>query len=118
MRFLLDENLSPTIAAAMLRHNGEINITHVGHEGAPPLGTSDPDILRYCEVEQRALVTNNRKSMPGHIADHWRAGGHHWGVFTTSRKNLSISQISSDLILLWEAATAEEYIDREEWIPL
>jgi hypothetical protein len=118
MRFLLDENLSPDIVSAVLRHNLEIDITHVGRAGALPLGTPDPEILRYCEAEQRALVTNNRKSMPSHIADHWRASGHHWGVFTTSRKDLSIGQIAGDLILLWEAAAAEEYFDREEWIPL
>ena len=117
MRFLLDENLSPDIVSAVLRYSLEIDITHVGHEGAPPLGTLDPDILRYCETEQRVLVTNNRKSMPGHITDLWATDGHHWGVFTTS-KDLSVGEIAADLILLWEAATAEEYRDREEWIPL
>lgn len=90
IRFVLDENLSPAIVSAVQRYNPAIEITHVGHEDAPPLGTLDPDILRYCEAEQRALVTDNRKTMPQHIADLWSAGGHHWGIFKTRRNDLSI----------------------------
>ena len=101
----------------MLRYGGEVDVRRVGDEGMPPLGTFDPEILRFCEAEQWALVTNNRKTMPAHIADHLRAGGHSWGVFKTRRQRAPIGQIAETLILIWEAREAEEYIDRQVWIP-
>jgi hypothetical protein len=116
LRFLLDENMAKDIVGALLRHNHEIDILRVCSEGAPARGALDPEILRFCEFEKRMLVTGNRKSMPRHVADHWRAGGHHWGVLKTRRKDTPIGVIATQLILMGEASEAEEYLDREEWI--
>lgn len=118
VRFLLDENLSPDIVSAVLRHNRTIDLLRVGQLNAPAFGTPDEDILLYCEATQRALVTDNRASMPGHIANHLGTGHHHWGVLKTRRKDLSIGAIAAELSLIWEASEAEEYLDREDWIPL
>jgi len=52
VRFLLDENLSPRLKVAVLRFNPAIDILRVGELDAPPLGTLDPDILRYLELSQ------------------------------------------------------------------
>lgn len=57
IRFLLDENLSPKIKFAVLRLNPAIDIVRVGDPDAPPLGTLDPELLRYLEVSERLLVT-------------------------------------------------------------
>lgn len=56
--------------------------------------------------------------MPGHIATHLDSGRHHWGVLKTRRKDLSIGAVTAELILIWAASEAEEYVDREDWIPL
>ena len=93
VRFLLDENLSHTIIDAVHRYDSALDFIAVGLPGAPPLGTSDPDILRYCEREQRLLIMNNRASMPGHIAS-----------------NCPLSPIGG-------ASKAEEHIHVEDWIP-
>ena len=50
VRFLLDENLSPKLKTSVLRLNPAIDILRVGDAEAPPLGTLDPDILRYLEL--------------------------------------------------------------------
>lgn len=57
IRFLLDENLSPKLKFAVFRLNPAIDIVRVGDPDAPPLGTIDPELLRYLEVYQRLLVT-------------------------------------------------------------
>ncbi|BAZ86846.1 MULTISPECIES: DUF5615 family PIN-like protein [Dolichospermum] len=57
IRFLLDENLSPKLKFAVLRLNPAIDIVRVGDPDAPPLGTLDPELLRYLEVSERLLVT-------------------------------------------------------------
>lgn len=116
IRFLLDENRSPLLADAIRRRDPAIDVLRVGDVGAPPLHTLDPELLLYCEREQRILVTSNRHSMPKHIADHLAAGHHHWGVFRLSRE-MSLGQLSEQLHLLWAASEAEEWIDRFEWIP-
>lgn len=58
VRFLLDENLSPRIKQAVQRREPAIDLLRVGDESAPPLGTLDPDILRYLESAQRLLLTD------------------------------------------------------------
>jgi hypothetical protein len=116
IRFLLDENRSPLLADAIRRRDLSIGVLRVGDVGAPPLHTLDPEVLLYCEREQRLLVTNNRRSMAKYIADHLAAGHHHWGVFRLSR-GMSLGQLSEHLHLLWAASEAEEWIDRFEWIP-
>jgi len=117
VRFLLDENLSPKLKTSVLRLNPAIDILRVGDAEAPPLGTLDPDILRYLELSQRILVTDNRKSMPEHLEEHWGDGGHIWGlVWLRSSGNLSIW--AETIYLIWEATEAEEWIDKLDWIPL
>ena len=81
------------------------------------LGTLDPDILRYVDQAQCALVTNNRISMPAHLRDHAAAGGQHWGIFWL-RPGVSLGGILAELVLIWEASDAEEWRDRTRWIPL
>lgn len=117
VRFLLDENLSPKLKTSVLRLNPAIDILRVGDAEAPPLGTLDPDILRYLELSQRILVTDNRKSMPEHLEEHWGDGGHIWRlVWLGSSGNLSIW--AETIYLIWEATEPEEWIDRLDWIPL
>ena len=89
----------------------------VGDEGAPSLGTFDPDILTWLEANQRVLVTDNRKSLPGHISDHLGAGGHHWGIFQV-RKNAPLLPLAETLFVYWSVTEAEEWIDLVEWLPL
>lgn len=86
IRYLLDENLSPRIKLAIFRYNKEIDILRVGDEIAPPLGTSDPDILLFLEKSKRTLVTDNRATMPDHTYAHLTSGGHHWGIFEVRPK--------------------------------
>jgi hypothetical protein len=81
VRFLLDENLSPRFKLAILRLNSEIDILRVGDSSAPALGTLDPDILIYLQESQRILLTNNRKTMPEHLEEHWANNGFIWGLF-------------------------------------
>jgi hypothetical protein len=38
------------------------------------LWTLDPEILLWCEAHRFILVTNNRRSMPRHLADHLAMG--------------------------------------------
>jgi len=116
IRFLLDENIPPKLKMALMRRCPTIDVLRVGDEEAPSFGTLDPEVLLYVEKAQRILVTNNRKSMPGHVADHFAAGGHHWGIFNI-RNSTSIVDLVEILELIWGASTADEWKDKSDWIP-
>jgi hypothetical protein len=116
IRFLLDENLPPKLKSALLRLNPKIDIMRVGEENIPTLGTLDPEILIYLEMSKRLLITDNRKSMPSHLDDHWSSGRHTWGLFWL-RPNLPLSKAAEELNLIWEVSEAEEWIDKIGWIP-
>jgi hypothetical protein len=88
----------------------------VDDEGAPPLGTLDPEILDYVEEIQRLLVTDNRRSIPAHLADHAAEGKHHWGVVWV-RPGTRLGALAESLYLIWGASEVEEWLDRTEWLP-
>lgn len=115
-RFLIDENLSGDIVSGVLRRNQEVDILHVEETGGPGKGAEDPDVLAFCERERRALVTNNRKSMPRHIATFKAEGHHHWGIFEV-RDPEAIGDIIEEILLVWAATNATEHIDQTRRIP-
>jgi hypothetical protein len=117
IRFLLDENLPPKLKTAVFRLNPAIDILRVGDPDAPPLGTLDPDILSYLELSQRLLVTDKRKSIPGHLEEHWAADGHIWGLVWL-RPSGTIASWAESLFLIWETTEAQEWLDKLDWIPL
>ncbi len=89
----------------------------IGDPGLPPKGTPDPIILSWCEEQGFLLITNNRKSMPDHLAEHIKAGGHVPGIIELNPK-ISIGDTIEELILIWEASEPSEYRDMIVYLPL
>ena len=116
VRFLLDENTSPRLKVALLRLAPAIDVRRIGELETPPLGTLDPEVLRFLEVSQRMLITFNRASMPAHVEAYWEAGGHIWGLLWV-RRGTPIGRLAEELHLIWEASEAGEWVDRLDWIP-
>ncbi len=63
------------------------------------------------------LVTNNRTSMPVHLADHIAEGRHVPGIFILNPK-LSMGQNIDELILIAEGSFDNEYQDQIVNLPL
>ena len=88
--------------------------------GVPPSGTGDPEILLCCEANDAndfILVTNNRKSMPVHLADHLASGRHIPGILTVDITRDMAGNLD-DLLLVALAALPGEYEDRIVYLPL
>jgi hypothetical protein len=117
IKFLLDEHVNPRLRRALKRLASDIVVWRVGDPSAPGLGTPDQAILRWCEEYSFSLVTNNRESMPVHLREHLAARRHVPGIFTLNR-NMSIVETADELILIWRASAAEEYIDQLLYLPL
>ena len=80
-------------------------------------GTLDPEILLWCEEYNFILVTNNRKSMPVHLADNIAQTHHIPGIFILN-SNLSIGQNIDELIIIAEGSFEGEYQDQIIHLPI
>lgn len=117
IRYLLDENLARQWRAQLLRRLPSLTVWMVGDPSAPEMGTLDPEILLWCEAHGFILVTNNRRSMPRHLADHLAAGRRIPGILVL-RKNAAMGQVIEDLILIAEVAGDDDYQDVISYVPL
>lgn len=117
IRYLLDENVDPILRSAFLRNEPELTVRQVGMLGSPALGTRDPEILIWCEENGFILVTNNRKSMPGHLEDHLATGRHAPGIFILNAER-SVGETIEELLLIASASPPEEYQDQIIYLPL
>ena len=81
-----------------------------------PLGSTDADILRWSEREQRILVTFDKTTLPQHLTTHLQAGNHCPGVFVL-RRDSRLSQVVNHLALVAYASEVWEWQDRIEFIP-
>jgi len=117
VRCLLDENVNRAIKRQLRRLEPNIEVIAVGETGAPPAGSSDPEILEWIEKNGYILVTENRSTMPVHLKEHWAKGGHVLGVFFL-RPFVSLSAVIEDLYLIWLVADSEEFVDQTFYLPL
>ncbi|MGH9798774.1 MAG: DUF5615 family PIN-like protein [Blastocatellia bacterium] len=119
----MDEHIPPTYRTQILRRaeslslSSELEVWAIGDPDAPAKGTLDPDILLWCESHGFVLVTNNRRSMPVHLADHLIAGHHVPGIFTINQ-DVSIGQLMDELILIAFAALEDEFADHITFLPI
>jgi hypothetical protein len=116
LHFLLDEHVREELADALVRAEPSMAVECVGQGVAPAKGTSDSDLLKAAEANQWALITQDKTTMPGHVAAHLAAGRHTWGVFLL-RRGFSMQRHVESLVLLWSASEAEEWRDVLDWVP-
>jgi hypothetical protein len=117
IKYLLDEHVSPALRTGLKARWPQIEVWCIGDPGAPARSTPDPDILLWCEQHQFILVTNNRASMPVHLADHLSEGRHVPGIFILG-KRLSMKDTILDLAVTWGASDLQEYRDFISHLPL
>jgi Domain of unknown function (DUF5615) len=120
LRFVLDENQRGLLWRAVVRHNqigvSPLDVVRVGDLPDLPLGSTDPQILLWCERENRILVSFDKTTMASHLASHLQAGRHSQGVFML-RRGSRLSQVVVHLTLVAYASDAWEWQDRIEFIP-
>lgn len=117
LKYLIDENMSPLYQQQLLIQKNDLIVCVVGDKDVPAKGTKDPEILYWCEENGFILVTNNRTSMPVHLADHLAEDRHVPGILVL-RPHASIGEVIDDLIIIAIAAFEDEYRDRIAYIPL
>ena len=117
LRYLLDEHIPRGLIRALRQRDPGLVVWRIGQPGAPALETPDPDLLGWCEQHDFVLVTNNRATMPGHLADHLVSGRHVPGIFIVNL-TLSYAAIAEELWLAAYFSLAHEYQDQIRYLPL
>lgn len=112
--FQADADLDGRILRGLRRVAPEIDIR--GALDAGLTGLKDHDVLRVCEESGRVLVSQDRRTMPAHFA-RFEASNRSPGVILL-RGAISISAAIDELVLIWSASSAEEWVGRLVWIPL
>jgi Domain of unknown function (DUF5615) len=114
VRFQADADFNQNIVRAARRRAPVIDF-QTAHE-AGLHGLDDQAVLAQVAREGRLLVSHDRRTMPSHFAN-FTATRTSAGVILISQ-NLSILQAVEDLILIWEASEAEEWVNRLDSLPL
>ena len=120
LAFVLDENLRGPLWRAVIRHNQAgsypLDVVRVGDVVELPLGSTDGEILQWCERENRILVSFDKTTLARHLANHLQSGHHSPGVFML-RHASRLSHVVDYLALVAHASEAWEWQDRIEFIP-
>lgn len=114
--YLLDEHLPKWWPREIIRLATGLSVWRLGDPEAPPLGSPDAAILEWCEEKNCMFLTNNRESMPGHLADHVRRGRHVPGIFVLDPER-NIIKLAVALELIAGASFVNEYQDQINYFP-
>jgi len=118
--FLLDENIPSRIWRAIQRHNEHnvdiLDVVCVGQSDDLPFSADDPSILLWAERQGRILITEDKSTMPAHLATHLDEGRHCPGVFML-RPGTRVPDLLEFFVLVAYASQSAEWRDRIEYIP-
>lgn len=114
VRFLADHNLNDDIVSGVLRRLPEIDFETAYEAGLKE--ASDTELLSFAAKEGKLLVTHDRKTMPTHFGRLIETQDSA-GVLIISQ-NCDVATAIEELISVWEASEAEEYINLIRTIPL
>ncbi len=114
VRFQADADLDGRILRGLRRVAPEIDMRTAAAAGL--VGLEDLDVLRTAADSSRILVSQDRRTMPGHFA-RFAAAEQSPGVILL-REAIPISTAIEEIVLIWSASEAEEWTGRLVWIPL
>ncbi|HEY0546801.1 MAG TPA: DUF5615 family PIN-like protein [Pyrinomonadaceae bacterium] len=109
-----DADLNEDIVAGVLRRVPEIDFQTASEAELTSL--SDPEVLLRAARDGRILVSHDRRTMPAHfgrfIENHESPG------LLIISQNAELLVIIEELILIWSASEAEEYVNSIRALPI
>lgn len=113
IRFQADADLRQAIVTGTIRRQPDIDFQSA--YVALLEGKKDSEVLAIAAQDDRVLVTHDRKTMPAEFGK-FIISQTSSGVLVLSQ-NMPISDAIEALVLVWEASTAEEWINQIMSIP-
>lgn len=108
IRLQADADLKQAIVTGALRRQPKLDFRSANE--AELEGVKDHDVLAIAARGGRVLVTHDRKTMPTEFGQ-FITTQTSYGVLILSQ-NLPIGEAIDAIILVWEASTAEEWINQ------
>lgn len=116
VRFLADADLNKAILSGVLRR--EPSLEFLTAQAAGLRGLSDSAVLTIAAEGGWSLVSHDVGTLPKHFrAFRGSSGKQSPGVFLLPQ-TLDIGTAIDELLLIWSASEASEWIDRLVWLPL
>ena len=119
LRYLFDEHLRGTLPQVVIRSARRqvfvINVVQVGDVPDVPLGSSDPQLLRWAEINDRILISHDSATLPTHLAEHMASGRHSPGVFIV--RSPFNATLADWLVLIAFASEPDEWRDCVTFVP-
>jgi hypothetical protein len=112
--FQADADLNEDIVSGVIRRHPEIDFQNAAE--AELEGVLDEDVLTLSASEGRVLVTHDWKTMPAHFAEFIQQQKCP-GVLVVPQY-MSVAAAIEELVMIWEASEAEEYVNRICRLPL
>jgi hypothetical protein len=113
-RFQADADFNNKIVTGLRRREPAVEIRSA-REG-DVIGRPDPLVLLIAAHAGRILLTHDRNTMPGHFAA-LQSNRSSPGVMIVAQ-DLDIGAAIEDLLLIWAATEATEWVDRVGYLPL
>jgi hypothetical protein len=114
VRYQADADLNQAMVTGVLRREPTIDFQTAFAAGLK--GVKDPEVLAIAAQQERILISHDRKTMPSEFAK-FITSYQGSGVIIISRK-LPIEVVIEELLLIWAASSAEEWVNRIAKLPL
>jgi len=114
-RFLADEDLRSAIRSAALRQEPRIEFpTAVGMGWG---GRPDDEVLELAAAHGLIVVSHDMRTMPAIAQERIRRAAPMTGLCVAPQL-YPVRPLVDELVLIWSASTAEEWVGRIEYLPL
>ncbi|MCP9496149.1 MAG: DUF5615 family PIN-like protein [Pyrinomonadaceae bacterium MAG19_C2-C3] len=114
IRFQADADFNEDIVTGVRRRVPQIDF-QTAHD-AMLRGITDPDVLSLAAREGRILLTHDRRTMPNHFGKFIEKQDSP-GLLVVSQK-ADVLVVIEDVILIWTASEATEYVNSIRSLPL
>ena len=115
VRFQADADFNHIIIKAALRREPAIDFQTA--EPANLVGLDDLEVLAIAAKADRVLLTHDRRTMPKHFAE-FIMRERSPGVIIVPQRTALRAKVVEDLILIWTACDASEWVNRIQSLPL
>jgi len=113
-RLLADADLNHKIVVGLRRREPALDFLSARDGGV--IDVPDPTVLRIAAEMNRILVSHDQKTMPRHFVE-FVAVQSSPGLIIVSQ-DLDIGAAIEDLLLIWAATDAEEWVNRIGFAPV
>ncbi|MGA3168851.1 MAG: DUF5615 family PIN-like protein [Terriglobia bacterium] len=114
IKFLADENLRRAIVLGLRRREPSANFVQAYEAGAA--GKDDLTVLQIAAEQNRILVSHDLRTMPQHFR-HFVARQTSPDIILIPQK-LPLSTAIEQLVMIWVASEAEEWVNQVRFLPL